>query len=131
MCTHPITIYNRGTFINECGSHLYQNVPCGNCEECQSQKYSDWLVRSYYHFKSMCEGNNWAFGFTDTLTYNEEHLPVKYGIAHFSKRDIQLFLKRLRKNLEYSGYDVAGNLSYWLTCEYGGDKCSFFFFFSL
>ena len=49
-----------------------------------------------------------------TLTYNEENLTKsKDGIPIVSKRDIQLFIKRLRKALP------SYKLRYFLVSEYG------------
>jgi hypothetical protein len=48
-----------------------------------------------------------------TLTYNNEHLPeVAPGISTVSKRDVQLFLKRLRKS-------TGKKLKYYMGAEYG------------
>lgn len=63
-------------------------VPCGQCCLCREQYAKQWAVRAsvenLMHDKSVFL----------TLTYNDECLP-KDGSVH--KRDLQLFMKRLRK----------------------------------
>lgn len=69
---------------------LYEEVPCGNCALCRNSLRSDWACRS------VVEGNSSHFvPLFVTLTYDDEHLP-KDGV---NRRDVQLFLKRLRKTL--------------------------------
>lgn len=77
-------------------------VPCGKCKGCLREKKRIWTHRLVA--ESRCHEQN-AFL---TLTYAPEHLPVD---AKINKRDIQLFLKRLRNNY--------GNLRYFITGEYG------------
>ncbi len=59
-----------------------------------------------------------------TLTYDDEHLPINDyvdsdGVIHgkptLRKRDVQLFLKRLRKNYKYDNH-----IKYFCCGEYGG-----------
>lgn len=88
----------------------YMLVPCGKCELCREKKKSEW------EFRAICEN---AVSETQplfvTCTYDPEHLPAE-GLC---KRDVQLFLKRLRFNLTDSGYDVANKLRYFACGEYG------------
>lgn len=78
-------------------------IPCGKCIGCQLDKRESWVVRCYCE-SVMHEVNSFV-----TLTYDEEHIP-KNGLLCY--RDVQLFLKRLRKN---SGQ----NFRYFICGEYG------------
>lgn len=62
-------------------------TPCGKCLGCQLDKAKEWATRIYLESK-----NHLIYYFT-TLTYNEKH----YHKNRNYKRDLQLFLKRLRK----------------------------------
>ena len=110
MCTQPKKILYRSNHFDVVQHPLYLTVPCGHCEECAIQQRNDWFVRCYFEYLE-----NQGRTFFYTLTYNDEHLP-HYGKVHgFSKRHIQLFIKRLRKQL-----DVVGiSLKYLVSCEYG------------
>lgn len=108
MCTSPKIIKNRSNHYN-----IYRPltlvVPCGCCEECRSTNRNGWFVRSYFEWK------NSAQTYFYTLTYDCEHLPHCCGAPCFSKRDVQLFLKRFRSHLSILGV----RLKYLITCEYG------------
>lgn len=75
MCLNP-------NFINS----MY--VPCGKCMECLISKSNEWA------FRVMLEAQFYFENSFLTLTYDNEHLPKDGNV---SKRDFQLFLKRLRK----------------------------------
>lgn len=102
-------------------------VPCGNCCECKSMKYNEYLFRSYFHALS-CRDSG-GFVLFDTLTYSDQHLPhlssvlntsfKEFDFPCFSRQDLRLFFVRLRRSLARDGYDVVNNLSYFLTSEYG------------
>lgn len=66
--------------------------PCGKCPDCLSRRASGWsfrLMKEYERVSSAC---------FLTLTYITEHVPLTpKGFMSLSKRDIQLFMKRLRK----------------------------------
>lgn len=93
---------------------LYFDVPCGKCEECRNNMRSEWFVRSFYEWQEVQKTH--GCGMFYTLTYNNTFLPHYKGIPCFSKRDIQLFIKRLRFALELVGVRLVG---YLLTCENG------------
>lgn len=65
-------------------------VPCGRCIACKVNRRSAWSLRlqheAPYHDKTCFV----------TLTYDDEHL----NSTSVSKRDLQLFIKRLRKSIE-------------------------------
>lgn len=84
---------------------------CGKCPECLQEIRRDWSIRLQLHAMS-----------TDTrpfiahLTYDNEHVPTtKDGKLILSKRDVQLFLKRLRS------YFKDENITYYLCGEYGSN----------
>lgn len=87
-------------------------VPCGQCIACRLNRASDWATR-IMHEKKMCGCACFV-----TLTYNDENVPrvighdgTEYGTL--VKRDVQLFLKRLRKEIE------PKKIRYYLCGEYG------------
>lgn len=63
-------------------------LPCRQCIGCRLERSRQWAVRCM-HEANMHEHNAFV-----TLTYNDEHNP-----GNLIHRDIQLFLKRLRKSL--------------------------------
>lgn len=79
-------------------------VPCGKCPACLANIRQEWCFRLNSEFLAC------SFGLFVTLTYDDAHLPADLSV---NKRDVQLFLKRLRKEL--------GNHSfrYFITAEYG------------
>jgi len=78
-----------------------QEVPCGKCYECVKRRRNDWYIRCL--IQSM-DSNHTYFGL---LTYAEVGQKLE-------KRDVQLFLKRLRS------YGVK--LSYLIAGEHGEQK---------
>lgn len=94
-------------------------VPCGKCNACLVRSRMEWACRLEY------EDRQAKSSFFVTLSYDNDHLPVvEYvepdtGACFYngvvSKRDIQLFMKRLRKELDSLGC----KLRYYLISEYG------------
>lgn len=82
---------------------VHQSFPCGRCLSCRLNHSSDWanrlMAEKLYHEKSCFV----------TLTYNDEHLPAGSNLCY---RDVQLFLKRLRKN-------TGLKIRFFLSGEYG------------
>lgn len=110
---------------------VYNYVPCNKCPACLSNKRKDILVRALAD--SECFYNRDSLGnlklhktemmFFFTLTYNNDHLPVAIfpnGIKRsvFSRRDIQLFFKKLQKELSKQGVVFHKMVA----CEYGSDS---------
>lgn len=122
------------------------SVPCGKCMACQIRKRKDWTTRLSH--ESSCYGDNCCFV---TLTYNDDNLPVTdYNSLASSSTDspklfdrgfgslplptlfvsdVQKFIKRLRRHLEYSpksatkrqGRDYCSTpIRYYAVGEYGG-----------
>lgn len=83
-------------------------VPCGKCPECLARRASGWS------FRLMQEDKRSSSAMFLTLTYDTGHVPItKNGFMTLNKRDVQLFMKRLRKvSREKLRYYVCG--------EYGG-----------
>lgn len=68
------------------GSSL--QLPCGRCTGCRADRAEGWAVR-IMHEAQLYQANAFV-----TLTFSDEHLPPDYGVH---VRDVQLFMKRLRK----------------------------------
>lgn len=66
------------------------SIPCGRCTGCKLERSRQWAVRCM-HEASLHQDNCFI-----TLTYSNDHLPVDYSVH---PRDLQLFFKRLRKQL--------------------------------
>ena len=118
MCLNPIQIFNRSEKISFRGQSLIYTVPCGKCSECRKQKSSEYSLRSYIEYKDTLSKG--GFVYFDTLTYNDKYLPKDYGISHFRRADIILFLKELRVYLTRAGFKVKDKIKYFITSEYGG-----------
>lgn len=80
-----------------------QTVPCGKCLDCKLNYSKDWAMRCV-HEASRYSENSFV-----TLTFDEKNLPDS---GDLSVRDVQLFMKRLRKKFGPTRYFFAG--------EYGG-----------
>ncbi len=97
------------TKLNGC-INPHNGFPCGKCLYCLEHRRLPWTIRLTYERKF------WShFGIPTyfvTLTYDESNVPED-GV---SKRDIQLFLKRLRKS--YNKLEL-NKLKYFLVSEYG------------
>ncbi|QXP45033.1 replication initiator protein [Microvirus mar8] len=88
MCLYPITIPVRRT---GCENYEPITVACGKCLECVQQHSTEWAFRiadeCKFHDKNCFI----------TLTYNDDNLPCDGSV---SRREIQLFMKRLRKAVQ-------------------------------
>lgn len=95
MCLNPMVIQvtGRGDMI----------VPCGQCRWCRVLRSSNWAMRMMHEVES------WDSSVFITLTYNNDFLP---GDRNLSKREFQLFIKRLRK-------EVVTKIKYYGCGEYG------------
>lgn len=101
-CSHPLLAY-RGRKTGSTGkrplvfhprdgfSDLPVKLPCGWCLQCRLEKARQWSLRCM-HEASLYDDNCFV-----TITYNDDNLPASGSI---NKRDLQLFLKRLRKAVE-------------------------------
>lgn len=88
--------------------------PCGRCAACISRRVSNWS------FRLMQEEKISLSAYFITLTYDCENVPItKNGFMDLSKRHIQLFFKRVRKqHCSYGKFGVP--LKYYAVGEYGG-----------
>ena len=90
------------------GPYWYQTVPCGKCAACRCDYSREWANRMILE---LADHDRAIFL---TLTYNNDHLPISdKGFPTLNKRDIQLFLKRLRK------YFQGTSIRFYLAGEYG------------
>lgn len=79
-------------------------VPCGKCAFCLVNKRSQWMFRIFYEMKFQ-EHPGWFL----TLTYEERFVKrVADGRLSLRFRDVQLFLKKLRKAGYYAKYICVG-----------------------
>lgn len=128
-CTMPIRIRSRRK-LKEVGEFLYvatdgnwavqdgydyggvsgfQMVPCGKCIDCRNRRAADWALRL------MAEERSYNGALFVTLTYAPEHANVTPNkLLTVCKRDVQLFIKRLRKA---QGSDTV--TKYYCAAEYG------------
>lgn len=79
------------------------SLPCGSCIGCRLDKSQDWATR-IVHESQLHRCNSFV-----TLTFAPEHLPEDGSV---STRDLQLFMKRLRK--------AVGTVRFFACGEYGG-----------
>lgn len=91
-------------------------VPCGKCFKCLGRRSADWAFRLEQEQK---QSTSSCFL---TLTYQNTPL-TKDGLMTLSKRDLQLFLKRLRKKIQYSTTSSIkqNKIKYYACGEYGTD----------
>lgn len=68
---------------------LPMKLPCGQCVGCRLERSRQWAVRCLHENK--CHDRSVFL----TLTYDDDHLPDGGTLI---KRDLQLFMKRLRKS---------------------------------
>lgn len=74
-----------------------QGFPCGKCIDCLSKKRNDWSIRLQYEREYWLKQD--CLTYMVLLTYDPEHAPrTKQGNLTLRKRDVQLFMKRLRKD---------------------------------
>lgn len=90
------------------GTLFEQEVPCGKCVGCRLTYARHWSVRCL-HEASTHEENCFV-----TLTYDDDHLPDNGSLE---VRDLQLFMKKLRRNRERAGFFLP--MKYFFAGEYG------------
>lgn len=93
------------------GSGLAHVVPCGKCVKCLGRRRKGWGFRLMHELK---DSSSAAF---ITLTY--ETPPMSFNEHEtLEKRDVQLFLKRLRK-YQTKKYPNEKPIKYYICGEYG------------
>jgi hypothetical protein len=92
VCLTPICI--------DYGKSTARLVPCGRCIECVESRAKQWTVRLSHELTQHDESS------FITLTYSDDQIPDDWKLR---TRDVQLFLKRLRKDFD---------LRYFVTGEY-------------
>lgn len=100
-----------GQIYNDAQRYCY--YPCGKCYECREAKIEAWQIRWKEHLKTQLEKSSYML----TLTYSDENLKYENGRSSLCYRDVQLFLKRLRKR--QSKIDNSVKLTYHGCGEYG------------
>lgn len=87
MCLSPISVKTHP----KSGFSEVVTVSCGNCLECLQARSREWA------FRIVDECRDYKDNCFLTLTYNNDNLPDDGCV---SRREVQLFIKRLRKFLE-------------------------------
>ncbi|WNK13412.1 MAG: replication initiator protein [Microvirus sp.] len=107
-CTSPLAAFalaGGGISFRERGDITGDiKLPCGQCTSCRLARASAWSLRL------MHEATDHDESCFLTLTYDDAHLPPRGSLQY---RDVQLFLKRLRKHIH------PKPLRYYLCGEYG------------
>lgn len=110
-CFHPVDAWDTPNGIEfhaplDANPAVYRNfkVPCGRCSGCLASRARDWSLRC------VLEAREYEKNCFVTLTYSPDNLP-EHGSLEV--RDLQLFMKRLRK--KYSTIKIR----YFACGEYG------------
>lgn len=108
------SIYRPGWKVNR----EFLQIPCGQCVACRLEYSRQWANRC------MLELQYHDSAYFVTLTYDEEHIPISYytddatgeafPVGTLRKRDLQLFMKRLR-------FKFGENIRFFAAGEYGSD----------
>lgn len=113
-CVYPLKAYWRSvhrdaiTFDrSQSATKVPFQLPCGRCIGCRMEKARQWGLRCL-HEKKLWRDNVFV-----TLTYNDRHMPPGGSLQ---LRDVQLFMKRLRKAKEPT------RVRFFLGGEYGEEN---------
>lgn len=114
LCTSPFVKDRSGKVFKKALAHgdiesIVDGVPfpCGQCLACRINKRRVWTHRLMLEALDYDASSFVTLTYADdNLTYSEDYRPI------ICKRDVQLFLKRLRK--------LVGPFRYYLCGEYGG-----------
>lgn len=107
-CLQPLTLYYRLNPGDKNSPTVAYDAPCGKCVWCKKRKQQEWVIRMQEELKVS------DLALFVTLTYNDENIPTENDVPCVSKRDVQLYLKRLRKSLS-----PFFTFRYFLCSEYG------------
>ncbi|WGL31459.1 replication initiator protein [Dipodfec virus UOA04_Rod_1074] len=117
-CLKPIRIENPKRPLSA-SDPTFLVVPCGKCPGCRIDSRKELSLRV------LLESKLYPYNIFFTLTYDEINEPWRdysddadspYLAPCFSKRDVQLFIKRLRKRLFGNG---KSKIRYFIASEYG------------
>jgi len=97
-------ISQKALYLNVAGVSTLVNVPCGKCIPCLMNKRGEWSFRLQQEHR-VSKSAHFV-----TLTIDEKHLRTDNSLE---KRDLQLYLKRLRKK------DETVRIRYYAVGEYG------------
>lgn len=97
-CFHPVHGFRGlgGKFVlasQHSPGRIPMTIPCGGCIGCRVSRARDWATR-LHHEAMLHEASSFL-----TLTFSDEFLPPSYSV---DVRDMQLFMKRLRKRIGVS-----------------------------
>ena len=98
-------VFNRNEALD---SYHSLSIPCGQCIGCRLEKSRQWAIRC--SLESQLYDNSYFL----TLTYDDEHLPSSGSLV---PEDLQKFLKKLRRHIEYHGSDEK--IRFFACGEYG------------
>lgn len=106
VCTNQKTIWPHRSidWLDAGNEEKPIQVPCGKCVACLINKRWDWTFRLQEEHK-VSRSSHFV-----TLTYDAKHLRTNYSLC---KRDLQLYIKRLRKR------DETTRIRYYAVGEYG------------
>lgn len=80
------------------------SVPCGKCAFCLTNRRASWMFRIHYEMRTQLNP-----GWFMTLTYHEKFVKrVQDGRLSLRFRDVQLYIKKLRKAKHYVKYICVG-----------------------
>lgn len=134
-CTSPIQGYRRadGRIDPKSSARPLQpagrrvagiaEIPCGGCLDCRIRQASDWALRLEHEARTSRGPDGATNGSFVTLTFSDEGLADRLAQEHVDpatlhKRDVQLFLKRLRKERAGLG---GGKIRFFAVGEYGDE----------
>jgi len=86
-------------------------IPCGQCVGCRLERSREWGLRCVHEAK-MHEQNCFV-----TLTFDDDRLLEMCPDGSLAQEHISLFMKRLRRKLDYSGAETP--IRYFACGEYG------------
>jgi hypothetical protein len=110
-CLTPILIKNEKRRSSK--DFAFLPVPCGKCPNCLKRRSNNWVFRLLKE-QEISNSSNFI-----TLTYEEDSLPVTGdGEITLCKRDVQKFVKRLRKHIE-TYTEKKNQVKYYICGEYG------------
>lgn len=118
MCYRPQNLLNPSLNFHEKFDRMYNHIPCGKCGECRVNLKNSFEARVYFEYldTEKCGG----YTFFQTFTYDQAHVPKKYGILCFDPRDYRLFSENFRTYLKNFGFSGDDYKVLWVS-EYGGE----------